>query len=216
MKNQFLTILFVTFTINSFAQSKTSKLKIYGGFGFQQYSGDLGNGFYQFGEAKYGAGSLGVDYALNKSFEIRAFSTLGDLGYCQPKEIRNHYAEAEHAHGKRPENENLNSRMVSGIIAVKYKFANDYFLPETNRLSPFIYAGVGINRITDIMKMECVVPGTYYSLNMGAGFEYRLTKSMYVGCTLSFGRFTSDGLDYVVRNSNDMYMQNSALIGFYL
>lgn len=202
MKNQFLTIAFLLVCIFANAQTKSSKFALSAGFGFQQYHGDIGNGFYNFTSTEYGVTSLSLDYYLSKSFDVKLYGNLGDLGFCSP------YEEGENGVVE----DVLNSRMTMGAIALKYKFANGYLLPETKRLAPYIYAGVGINKISDIMEMGCIVAGTYYSKNIGLDFKYKVFKAFNIGYNLNIGQFTSDALDFVNRGNNDLYMQNSLMI----
>lgn len=213
MKKLIFSFSIFLLSLPSFSQNKPS-IKAYAGFGIQQYNGDLGNGFYDFSLTTYGVASLGIDIRLNKSFDVKIFTTVGDLGYCQPKDKHTHEEEHEHEHGKNPEDENLNSRMASGIIALQYNFANGYLLPEHSKLAPYFYIGVGTNRITDIMEMECVVPGQYSTLNWGLGFEHKLSKNWYATVSLSYGRFSSDNIDFIKKGSKDLYHQNSLLIAY--
>ena len=103
--------------------------------------------------------------------------------------------------------------MASAGISIKYKFANGYILKEESKLSPYVYAGAGINRLTDRMKMNCIVPGDYYSLNIGGGFKYNVTERFNIGFNLSIGRFQSDELDFIEKGGSDVYMQNILFLG---
>ncbi|MBI1225102.1 MAG: hypothetical protein GC192_07665 [Bacteroidetes bacterium] len=203
MKNQFLTIVLLFLWVVTNAQTKNSRLAVSAGFGFQQYHGDIGNGFYNFTKTEYGVASLGIDYYVGKSFDVKLYANLGDFGFCSP------YEEGENGVVE----DVLNSRMTMGAIALKYKLANGYLLPEAKRLAPYVYAGFGINKVTDIMKMKCIVPGTYYSTNIGLGVKYRVGKVFNIGYNLNIGQLSSDALDFVVRGRNDLYMQNSLMIG---
>ncbi len=223
MKKLSIVVVLLAASSTSFSQINLNKLTLQLGFGIQQYSGDLGNGFYDFSQTTYGVGIISLNYELNNSFDLKVMNTIGDLGYCQPewkKEFfamnRPHVDGEAHIHGKLPEEENLNSRMVSGIVGMKYKFANDYLLPTSSYLKPYVYLAAGINRITDIMKMKCVNPGNYVSVNWGTGFDCEVFKRIDVGASFSFGKFSSDALDFVKEGGNDMYMQNSILLGFKL
>ncbi len=228
MKKYLFFLLLIAISINCSAQTSQKKIDFYGGFGFQQYNGDLGNGFYKFNSTEYGVGSLTLDYSLNKFFDIKFFTTFGDLGYCQVNDHEANHFEEHHGHdhhhenedkeneghGINPKTENLNSFMFSGNLALQIDFANGYIFSESSKFQPFVYFGIGLNRITDRMKMECVVPGFYTSINMGTGFKYYLSESIFAGYSLNFGVFTSDKLDFFDQGKNDRFMQNSATIGY--
>lgn len=218
MKKQFLLLLLSSFSISIFAQNHAPRFSIYGGFGFQQYAGDLGNGLYRFNSTEYGVASLGIERSISKSWDLKLFGTLGDLGFCQVNRaayIKEKYGEdLEHEHEHDPKAENLNSRMGALTVALQYRFANGVWLPTDSRFSPFLSFGFGLNRITDRMKMECVVPGLYSTIHAGTGFKYFLKNQVFVGYNLNFGFFTSDGLDGFEQGRNDLHMQNSAVVGY--
>lgn len=228
--NLLLVSLTTFLALNSTAYSQNNapleKIKIYAGFGFQQYSGDLGNGFFNSNNVMYGVASIGVDYKLNNSFGVKILSTLGDLGYCQEREIilsripleighDGHHSDENITHYA-PEEENLMSRLVTGTIAVQYYFANGKILPLESKFQPSVYLGFGINNLTDIKKMECVQVGQYFSTNMGMSLSYQISNRLSFGYNLGLGIFTDDKIDFISKGANDMYMQNSAVlaIGF--
>ena len=202
MKNPILLLSFLFSLTLLHGQTKSHKLAISAGFGFQQYCGDLGNGFYDFSSTEYGVANLGIDYYLTRSLDIKLLGTLGDLGYC---------SDLEEGEGGVVEDV-LNSRMTMGSISLKFKFANGVILPENAKLAPYLYAGFGVNKITDIMKMGCIVPGTYTSLNGGAGFKYHISQLFSIGYNLNIGQFSTDRIDFVSVGRNDMYMQNSLVL----
>ena len=106
--------------------------------------------------------------------------------------------------------------MTSAMLGLQYNFANNYILNSTGKWSPYIYAAAGINRLTDFMKMECVNPGMYSTINWGVGCQYQLMPKCSVGLKFSFGSFNNDALDFIENSSRDMYMQNSFMLGFRL
>lgn len=219
MKKLSILLLFSTLTLFLTAQTADHKLGITAGFGFQQYNGDLGNGFYNFKTSSYGVGSAQVAYYLNKSFDAGLLFNIGDYGYCQSFEEANKEVPfSDRCPGclGRVGIGNLNSRMISGGIMARYKLSNGYILRENNKLKPYIYAGMTYNQITDRMKMNCVTPGNYYSINAGAGINYMVSDRFLIGINVGFGRFTSDKIDLQVRCSKDMYMQNTVHIGINL
>ena len=110
--------------------------------------------------------------------------------------------------------EDLNSALFGVNLNLQYKFANDYILPKNSKITPTIYLGLGVNKITDVMKMNCVNVGIYYTINTGLSIPYHFAKRFYLAYNLDIGVFTSDKLDFVDKGGNDMFMQNSLALGF--
>lgn len=91
--------------------------------------------------------------------------------------------------------------------------ANTPIDEDPSKIRPYIYLGTAFNKVVDRMQMDCVTPGNYSSINTGAGARYYITQRISIGYQLSLGYFTSDAVDRMVHGSNDMYMQNSLLLG---
>jgi hypothetical protein len=216
MKKKLFTIGFIFIFIGTYAQTKNSKLGFSAGFGFQQYKGDLGSNFYSFDRCMYGVGTVAFDYYLNKSLDIGFFGTLGDYSYCQPRHLSDEFVPVElRCPGcvGRIGMGDFKSRMASGGMMIKYKLSNGYILREESMLRPYVYAGMAINHITDRMQAKCVNTGDYYSINAGLGFKYYVNEKVNIGYKLGVGYFTSDKVDIQSGGTNDMYLQNSLIIG---
>lgn len=217
MKNFLFAIGFSLLCVGAGAQSKYHKLGFTEGYGFQNYKGDLGNSFKCGNVSTYGALTGNVGYYLNRSFDISVFGSIGDYGYCQPDEkINAEVVDKDRCGGckDRLGLGNLNSRLFVAGASIKYKFNNGSLFSENTKIKPYISAGVAINKITDIMQMKCVDPGTYFSINTSVGFKYYISERLNVGYSISLGYFTSDKLDFMAHNgANDMYLQNTLTIG---
>jgi hypothetical protein len=216
MRKSLCILGFLLFTMSIFAQSKSHKFGILIGGGSQKYSGDLGNGFKLKNDTWYGSANIQMGLYLNKSFDAGVFGSTGDYGYCQPASKANELAPiSDRCPGcvGRLTLGNLNSRLTTGGLFVKYKIANGYILKEESKIKPYVYFGAAVNTIKDIMKMNCINPGKYYSINGGAGLTYSLTDRIHVGYNLAFGQFTSDRLDFQIHGRRDLSMQNSITLG---
>lgn len=216
MKKHLFILAFALFVTVINAQTEKHKLGIVVGGGSQKYNGDLGNGFKFKNDTWYGTVTANVNYYICNSFDIGLFGSVGDYGFCQPEGTAKTAVDVnDRCPGcfGRVGIGNLNSRLTNGGALLKYKVANGYLLSETAKLKPYVYFGAAVNRISDRMKMQCVLPGTYYSLNAGAGLKYYITERVNVGYNLSFGYFTSDHLDYKMNGRSDMNMQNTLSIG---
>jgi hypothetical protein len=207
----------VLITSTAFAQTKDNRLGLAAGGGPQYYHGDLGtNGIQSNRECWRGAVVFRTDYYLNRSLDASLFGSVGDLGYCQPKEVaRTPIAESEQCPGceDRTGLGNLSSRGGAVGFGVRYKFNNGYLLPEKSRTQPYLLLGTAINNVTDRMKMNCVNEGKYFSLNAAAGVRYYVGRRVNLGYQVSVGRFTSDNIDYMNHGGTDMYIQSSLMLG---
>lgn len=216
MKKWTFTIGFLFLSGFLFSQTPAHKVGISFGFGFQQYKGDLGNGFLKFSPASYGVTTLNLSLWLNRSLDVALTSAIGDLGYCQPKQVASiEVPKEDRCPGctSRPGLGNLNSRLGSTGLMLTYKFANGYILKETSRLSPFVFASANINLISDRMEMRCVNTGTYISIHSGLGLRYDLSDRLHIGGNLSMGFFTSDEVDFLSDMHKDLIMRNSVFLG---
>lgn len=235
MKNQLLiTVAVAITTFSSIAQNKNHKIGIETGAYLQQYNGNLGNSFLKFKETAFAGGSLNVGLYLNKSFDINAGGTIGHFGYCQTEEDKKRIVTLEYrcpGCTDRLGMGELRSMMISGNTSIKYKFANGYLLKEDSKIAPYVYAGVGINYLSDVMKRNCVNVGNHFTINAGAGVKYNITERLNIGYNLGVGCFMTkkvyytnaiaenneiekDADDIKMDKRKDLYMQHAFTLGF--
>jgi OOP family OmpA-OmpF porin len=197
------TLLFILFISSLAAKAQTvdQKNTISIGGGKECYNGHLGNSWFDPSEECYGFVSISYARYLNKSLDILASCSTGDIGRCREE-------------GADISILNLYARMTTGIIAIKYKFANGYLLKENARLAPFLFMGGGINNLTDIWTHYRVNQGNYLTVNGGAGFSYRFATHYNLSYTLGFAYFETDGLDFIETGGHDMYMQHTFTLGY--
>ncbi len=235
MKNKVLICAMMLVTAGAFAQNKDNKFGVTAGAFIQHYNGNLGNSFFQFKTTCFGGGIVGAGYYINKSFDANISVSLGDYGYCQTEEDQSRLIkESQRCPGCKDllGMGELRSRMLSGNIGIKYKFANDCILKENSKLAPYVYAGMGINHLEDNMKKNCVAIGNHYSINSGVGVTYNITSRFNMGLNLGFGCFAfkkvyytnqvaaslvteaKDAEDIRMEKRKDLYMQNTIFFGF--
>jgi opacity protein-like surface antigen len=235
MKNQLLiTAAFVLATFGITAQTKNRKIGIETGAYLQQYNGNLGNSFFKFKETAFGGGSLNLGLYLNKSFDVNVGGSIGHFGYCQTEEDKKRVVSLEYrcpGCTDRLGMGELRSMMISGNTAIKYKFANGYLLKEDSKIAPYVYAGVGINYLSDVMKRNCVNVGNHFTINAGAGVKYNITERLNIGYNLGVGCFMTkkvyytnaiaennevekDGDDIKMEKRKDFFMQHALTLGF--
>ncbi|MES2477531.1 MAG: outer membrane beta-barrel protein [Bacteroidota bacterium] len=216
MKTNLFVFIFILCAATVFAQSKNNKFGINANLGGQNYKGDLGNGFSFKNETWTGGGGINLAYYLNKSFDLGISTFLGDLGYCQPQKIATTEVDVSlRCSGcvDRVGLGNLNSRMISGGLFVRYKFNNNLFIKENAAIRPFVTLGAAMNNVTDRMEMNCVNPGNYMSVNAGIGVKYSISKTINFGYQMTYGYFTSDKIDFMSHGSNDQFLQNTLFVG---
>ena len=232
MKNHFLITVLFFCALGAHAQTKEHNIGITAGGYIQHYNGNLGNSFFQFNTACFAGATVNVGMYLNKSFDINVGGSIGDFGYCQTDaDASRVVALSLRCPGcvDRLGMGELRSRMVSGNVGMKYKFANGFFLKEEAKMAPYVYAGVGINRLTDNMKRQCVNVGNHFTINAGAGITYNISKRMNIGYNLGIACFATkkvyatnsaaiedtdlDEDDIKIEKRRDFGMQNTLSIG---
>jgi OOP family OmpA-OmpF porin len=232
MKKNFLITAFVLSAFGAMAQSKNHKFGITAGGFIQQYNGNLGSSFFKFDATCFAGVTGNFGMYLDKSFDLSLGTTIGHFGYCQTPADATRVVSLElRCPGctDRLGMGELRSLMVSGNVALRYKFTNGYLLGENSKLAPYLYTGFGISHLSDVMKRDCVNVGTHFTLNGGIGVKYNITERVNLGYTLAIGCFmtkkvyytnpeTSDShkdpIDVKIEKRKDLHMQNAITLGF--
>jgi OOP family OmpA-OmpF porin len=238
MKHYMLLSVFALSAMGLIAQNKNHKIGIEAGAYLQQYNGNLGNSFFKFNETAFGGVYANVGFYLNKSFDAMAGGSIGHFGYCQTDQDKTRIVAIEFRCPGCTDQlgmGELRSRMISGNVAIKYKFANGMLLKENSRLAPYLYAGLGVNQLSDNMKRNCVNVGTHLTINAGAGVKYNINERFNVGYNLGLGCFVAKKVYYTnamehpdddhhedekdadeikMEKRKDFYMQHAVSFGF--
>jgi OOP family OmpA-OmpF porin len=237
MKKQFFISAIVVSALGAMAQTKDQKIGLEAGAYLQHYNGNLGNSFFKFNTTAFAGTSLNLGLYLTKSFDLNAGGSIGHFGYCQTDEDKKRVVPISQkcpgCPGEGGMGE-LRSLMISGNLALKYKFANGFFLKEHSKLAPYIYVGAGINRLSDVMRRSCVNVGKHISVNAGVGVKYNFSERFNIGYNLALGCFvtnkhvySSNGIKGIAEqapaevsneemkmaNKKDFYMQNAITFG---
>ncbi len=208
-KNILITIMFICIS-NAFGQSENLKYGITVGAGINHYNGNLGNSFFQPKTTCFGGFNIDFGSYVNKSFDFNIGVGGGHFGYCQTQKDVDRLSHLELKCPGCTDKINmveLRSLIISGNVAMKYKFANGYLLKESTKIAPYIYAGAGINSLTDNMKKECVNVGYHFTINVGAGFKYNITEKFNIGYNLGIGCFLTKKV-YDANPVNDNEVQD--------
>lgn len=238
MKQQILLTAFALSVLSLHAQTKNHKIGIEVGGYLQQYNGNLGNSFFKFNETAFGGFHANAGLYLNKSFDALVGGSIGHFGYCQTDEDKKRIVAAEFRCPGCTDQlgmGELRSMMVAGNVALKYKFANGMLLKENSRFAPYIYAGLGVNHLSDNMKRNCVNVGTHLTVNAGAGVKYNINERFNIGYNLGLGCFVTKKVYYTnamehseteshedenhaeelkMEKRKDFYMQHAISFGF--
>lgn len=235
MKKILLLIVVLISIQNGFAQTQKKKFNISGGGFIQHYNGNLGNSFFQFKTTCFAGTRGNLSRYLNKSFDASVGFAIGHFGYMVTQKDIERTANIKLRCPGCAEFKGmgeLRSLLTSANVAITYKFANGYLLNADSKISPYIYAGAGINYLSDVMKRNCVNVGTNYSANFGAGIKYNITDRINIGYNLGMGCFLTkkvylvneigtnteqtapDADEIKFEKRKDLYMQNSLMIGY--
>lgn len=207
MKKKVLSIVFILIITTISGQNKNYRFGITVGGAINQYNGNLGSSFFKFKEVCFGNVTSSFGMYLNKSLDLNFGVGVGHFGYCQTatdktrivaQELRCPGCTDQFGMGE------LRSLIISGSTTVKYKFANGKLLKENSKIAPYIYAGTGVNYLSDNMKRQCVNTGIHFSLNAGTGLTYHITEKFNIGYNLGIACFVSGK----VYNSNEGAVNN--------
>ena len=232
MKNILLVSVLLFCSIFAIGQSKNNKFGITCGFSIQHYNGNLGNSFFKFDRTIFGGFTSNFGVYLNKSFDFNIGGSIGHFGYCQTEaDSKRKVSLEQRCPGctDRLGMGDLKSSMLSGNIAIKYKLANGLILNEDSKFAPYLYVGLGINRLSDTMKKNCVNVGTHFTINSGVGIKYNITESLNIGYNLGLGCFMTKKVYYTnaiaddtelmdpddirMEKRKDFYLQNALTLG---
>lgn len=198
MKLIILSIFIIISSVTS-AQTETYRFNFSAGASIQHYNGNLGSSLFQFKTVCFAGFTSSFGLYLNKSFDLNMTNSIGRFGYCATEDdIERTYSYGLRCPGTSCANiagmGNLRSQIVSSVATIKFKFNNDWFLPEQNKISPYIYSGVGLNWLSDIMQRNCVNVGTHFSFNGGAGITYNFHARFNISYNLDIACFAFDNV----------------------
>jgi hypothetical protein len=173
--------------ITTFAQSPERRFGISVGGGPQDYKSSLGNSFKVSSPGWHGAGDLLIGTYVNHSLDIVFSGSIGDLG---------------------------STRLKSLGMSLKYKLADDRFLPETSTLKPYIFLGASFSNLSDRVLIKPIYNASFMTLNAGLGVRYYVYKRVSLGYHLSFGYFLVDNADSKTHsNPSEVYIHNALMLG---
>ena len=188
------TILVVAFMIVSTlnAQNAVRNFGLGIHVGKNEYSGDLGNGLFDWSQPLQGFLGVSMYAYLNPSFDLGISGTRGNYGY-----------EADAQNFFKGTKTDLSMRLV-------YKLNNGYILSETSKFAPSIFAGMGGASYRDLeARTNDINQGVDLIVPVGLNLKYIFTDWLALRYQFT-GNFTfEDSRDLVVDDRNDFYFQHS-------
>ena len=164
--------------------------------GFNQFNGDIGNGWYSHNQAAYSFGGFSVSHFLNRNWDLTFFGTKGDLGYRLPWDESGQTLQ-----------DDFRVRKTTASLWARY-----YFLGNDAFFQPFIFAGGslifqppdGENTYGNRRAFDFGFP------EGGLGFNIRLTRWMRFQVQEIFTYTSADYIDHRESGLNDAYLMHSA------
>jgi outer membrane protein OmpA-like peptidoglycan-associated protein/opacity protein-like surface antigen len=148
-----------------------------------EYSGDMGNGIFNFSDNRFGGG-LTLQRWMNPSFNLGAELSYGDYGFK-----------------KNPADQFKGMKLDLNVFG-SYKFNNGYLLPVDNKLSPFVTLGFGLANYSekpsikatgvDPFKYPMIITGTELIIPVGAGLSFKISEKLSIQYKYIYNITTSD------------------------
>jgi len=163
------------------------------------YNGDLGNGFFNFGQNYQGLGGLKLARYINPSLDVSLDGTYGRYGYWESN------------------TDQFLSNMLQANVTLDYKFNNGYIMPENAVVAPYIFGGLGfanIKSVDDSQDNARATNGTDVFVPLGIGANINITPNIGAFWQATYGLNFSDDRDILVADNNDQFLLNQIGLKF--
>jgi Outer membrane protein and related peptidoglycan-associated (lipo)proteins len=188
MKKFTTLILLVICGLSVFAQNSDYKWSVEASFGKNEYNGDIFNSYFRWDKAFYEQGGLGLNYYLDKNFDVGLLGTYGKYGALA--NANSHFL------GKKLD--------ISGLL--KYKLNNGYILPENGIFAPYLTGGFGFANYSGGPR---IYKSSAFILPLGVGLKFNVTKNVALQYQWLFNFNYSDKQDFIIDNRIDNFMKHS-------
>jgi len=162
--------------INAYGQDQERKWNLGLLGGTSEYSGDLGNGFFDFNSTtlkENWVAGLSLSRYVNASFDFSVMGTYGQKwGYYRTLT-------------------DFSGEMTQFSAYFKYKLNNGYLVSKESKIAPYILAGAGYMKTTG----SNIQGGDDFPLIVGAGVNFRLSKVIGINYQATMGYLNSDSRD---------------------
>ncbi len=179
---------------NTNAQSEDHKWAIGVHAGKNEYSGDLGDAFFDWNKAFYGFIGVSVNRYLNPSFDLRLEGTKGRYGRWLSME------------------ENFKGDKNDVTLLFSYKLNNGYLLPENSWLAPSIIAGPGIAFYNEVDHAPGRIDeeGLDILLTGGLGLRIQFSRRIALHLQSTYNMTNNDNRDLIEDDTNDKFLKHHA------
>lgn len=169
--------------------------------GFNQYRGELGNGWYATNQAAYSYAGFSLSRFLNRNLDLTFFGSKGELGHQT----------APRAGLTTSERFGFRISKTTAHLWLRY-----YPIGHEAILQPFVFAGgsmiwqlpLGDNFYFNQKRQRLGVP------EAGLGLNVRITRWMRFQVQEIFTYTSADYVDYIEGGRNDMYLMHSVGLVF--
>ncbi len=179
--------MFVTFAVN--AQDVNHKWSVGARMTFNDYKGDLGDDFWNFGNAGF---ALTLSRYVSPSFDV-----VGDLNiYGINTDLKD--GGIGGGVGK------MDDKFITATLNLKYKFNNGYILKEEAKLAPYVMLGLGLTKFDRVAYVKGGKLGSNFDydddgideiFNLALGLTYNLSEKFAVNLEIAMYYANSDSYD---------------------
>ena len=177
------------FTLTVSAQTEDAKWNFGVHGGWNNYNGDLGNGFFNFDQVSYGFGGVSFARYLTPHIDVVLNGTSGHTGHSED--------------GLR-----FNSRINTATLNLRYTF----FKYGEKMIRPYVFAGIGYMGFNSVQPKGEDVINNMALPDFGAGLSFRLNDSWNFLIQETFLLADYDKVDGMTGDMNDMFLQHT--VGF--
>lgn len=165
----------------SFGQTADQRFGIGAHLGLSDYYGDLNAEFFDIGKTYRNQGGLTFSYYLTPMFDVAASCTYGAIGYDQ-------------AFGP-----SFGANLFQANGQFRFKFHNGFILPETSKIQPYLFVGMGLADYANVSIFTDVSfntnPQTDLTLNAGLGATYMMFDKWGLNYTMLYAHTNGDSKD---------------------
>jgi len=179
-----------TVSLNAQTEDKKWNIGLHGGI--EQYSGDLGKGFYKYnaGDPVYGFAGLSISRYIATHFDLNLLFTKGEVGYRDDT-----------------------AKFTTGLSSVTFNLRFNLLGPGSF-VRPYLFAGAGAllfannPTVKEKSKIDYAVP------SFGGGLNFRLSPSVMFNIQEMVQYSTNDDKDGYIGGSNDAFLLHTAGVTF--
>jgi hypothetical protein len=218
IKNSLISLILILTSVQLYAQTALNKSSLDVNLIKNEYSGDYGNGIFNFRDNYFGGG-VTYNRFISPLFNWGAETSFGNYGYKQSAANR------------------FNGQKLDLILFGTFKYPKGYLISEKSKFSSFLSLGIGLAGYlekpslkaigVDPFKNPMIIVGSDLIVPVTAGFTYQISPKVALKYKYSFNLTNSDrrdenrGPEHLVYhgdldNTNDFFGKHSLGLSFQL